>query len=81
MVSQFLIAEIGVDMLRMAAIHTPTPLATAMSLIAAILIGDIAVKTGCSSTRSSCIWQSRPSACSLRQATSWDWPTGLSGWC
>ncbi|WP_235946597.1 spore germination protein [Paenibacillus glycinis] len=46
MVAQFLIAEIGVDLLRMAAIHTPTPLATAMSLIAAILIGDIAVKTG-----------------------------------
>ncbi|QHT63878.1 spore germination protein [Paenibacillus lycopersici] len=46
MVAQFLIAEVGVDMLRMASIHTPTPLATAMSLIAAILIGDIAVKTG-----------------------------------
>jgi stage V sporulation protein AF len=46
MVSQFLLAEIGVDMLRMAAIHTPAPLATAMSLISAILIGDIAVKTG-----------------------------------
>ncbi len=46
MVSQFLLAEIGVDMLRMAAVHTPAPLATAMSLISAILIGDIAVKTG-----------------------------------
>jgi len=46
MVVQFLIAELGVDLLRMAAVHTPTPLATAMSLIAAILIGDIAVSTG-----------------------------------
>lgn len=46
LVAQFLIAELGVDLLRMAAVHTPTPLATAMSLIAAILIGDIAVKTG-----------------------------------
>ena len=43
---QFLLAEIGVDLMRMAAVHTPTPLSTAMSLIAAILIGDIAVKTG-----------------------------------
>ncbi|CAM4226419.1 spore germination protein [Paenibacillus tarimensis] len=43
---QFLLVEIGVDLLRMAAVHTPTPLATAMSLISAILIGDIAVKTG-----------------------------------
>ncbi|EFM09835.1 GerA spore germination protein [Paenibacillus curdlanolyticus YK9] len=46
MVVQFLIAELGVDLLRMASVHTPTPLATAMSLIAAILIGDIAVSTG-----------------------------------
>ncbi|WP_343223611.1 spore germination protein [Paenibacillus oenotherae] len=46
LVAQFLIAELGVDLLRMASVHTPTPLATAMSLIAAILIGDIAVKTG-----------------------------------
>nr|WP_245946587.1 spore germination protein [Paenibacillus cellulosilyticus] len=46
MVIQFLLAELGVDLLRMAAVHTPTPLATAMSLIAAIMIGDIAVSTG-----------------------------------
>lgn len=43
---QFLFADIGIDMMRMAAIHTPTPLATAMGLIAAVLIGDIAVKVG-----------------------------------
>ncbi len=43
---QFVIVEIGVDLMRLAAVHTPTPLATAMGLIAAILIGDIAVQTG-----------------------------------
>ncbi|CAM3967469.1 spore germination protein [Paenibacillus alkaliterrae] len=43
---QFLLAEIGVDLLRMASVHTPSSLATAMSLVAAILIGDIAVQTG-----------------------------------
>lgn len=43
---QFMIAEFGVDLMRMAAVHTPTPLATAMGLIAAILIGQIAVATG-----------------------------------
>ncbi|MCX7569093.1 spore germination protein [Tumebacillus sp. DT12] len=43
---QFLFAELGIDLMRMAAIHTPTPLATAMGLIAAVLIGDIAVKVG-----------------------------------
>jgi stage V sporulation protein AF len=43
---QFVFAEIGVDLMRMAAVHTPTPLATAMGLIAAILIGDIAVQSG-----------------------------------
>lgn len=46
LIIQFFIAELGIDMMRMAAVHTPTPLATAMGLVAAILIGDIAVKTG-----------------------------------
>lgn len=46
LVMQFVLAEIGVDLMRMASVHTPSPLATAMSLIAAILIGDVAVKTG-----------------------------------
>lgn len=46
LIVQFLLVEFGVDLMRMAAVHTPTPLASAMGLIAAILIGDIAVKTG-----------------------------------
>jgi stage V sporulation protein AF len=43
---QILIAELGIDMLRMAAIHTPTSLATALGLVAAILIGQVAVEVG-----------------------------------
>jgi len=43
---QFILAEVGVDLMRMAAVHTPTPIATAMGLVAAVLIGDIAVQTG-----------------------------------
>lgn len=43
---QLFIAEFGIDLLRMASIHTPTPLATAMGLIAAVLIGEIAIKVG-----------------------------------
>lgn len=46
LIVQFLIAELGIDLMRMASVHTPSSLATAMSLVAAILIGDIAVKTG-----------------------------------
>jgi stage V sporulation protein AF len=46
LIFQFIIAEIGVDLLRLAAVHTPAPLVTAMTLLSAILIGDIAVKTG-----------------------------------
>lgn len=46
LLGQFLIAELGLDLMRMAAVHTPTPLATAMGLVAAILIGDVAVKSG-----------------------------------
>ncbi|TLS35651.1 spore germination protein [Pseudalkalibacillus caeni] len=43
---QILFAELGIDILRMAAIHTPTPLSTAMGLIAAVLIGQIAIDVG-----------------------------------
>jgi stage V sporulation protein AF len=43
---QFMIAELGIDLLRMAAVHTPTPLATAMGLIAAVMIGQVAIDVG-----------------------------------
>lgn len=43
---QLIFAEAGIEFLRMAAIHTPNPLSTAMGLIAGILVGDIAVKVG-----------------------------------
>src|SRR5690625_2363124 len=43
---QIILADIGVEFLRMAAVHTPTPLATALGLIAAVLIGDIAIDVG-----------------------------------
>ncbi|WP_096201047.1 spore germination protein [Bacillus sp. FJAT-45350] len=44
--AQIFIAEIGIELLRMAAIHTPSPLATALGLVAALLIGDIAIQVG-----------------------------------
>lgn len=43
---QFLIANFGVDLIRVASIHTPSALATALGLIGALLIGDIAVQVG-----------------------------------
>mgnify|MGYP001171387325 CR=1 FL=1 len=43
---QIFICDLGIELLRMAAIHTPTPLSTAMGLIAAVLIGEIAVTVG-----------------------------------
>ncbi len=46
LILQFLIVEIGIDMIRMAAIHTPSALATALGLIAALMIGQIAVEVG-----------------------------------
>ena len=48
---QILAAEIGVEFLRMASIHTPSALSTAMGLVAGILIGDIAIKVGVFSTQ------------------------------
>ncbi|MGJ9382431.1 spore germination protein [Salipaludibacillus sp. CF4.18] len=43
---QILFAELGIELLRMAAIHTPTAMATALGLVAALLIGDIAIQVG-----------------------------------
>lgn len=46
LVLQFIIAEISIDLLRMAAIHTPSPMSTALGVIAALLIGEIAINIG-----------------------------------
>ncbi|ACB85185.1 spore germination protein [Natranaerobius thermophilus] len=40
---QFIMAHVFVDLVKLASVHTPTPLATALGLVAAILIGEIAV--------------------------------------
>lgn len=45
-VVQLFLADIGIEFLRMAAIHTPTALSVAMGLIAAALIGQIAIDVG-----------------------------------
>lgn len=43
---QIFLAELGIDILRMAAVHTPTSLATALGLVAALMIGQVAVEVG-----------------------------------
>ncbi|NLY11913.1 MAG: spore germination protein [Firmicutes bacterium] len=43
---QFLLLEIGLDMIRMALIHTPNALATSLGIVGAILLGDLAVNVG-----------------------------------
>ncbi|KAA9026182.1 spore germination protein [Niallia endozanthoxylica] len=45
-VVQIFLADIGIEFLRMAAIHTPTALSNAMGLVAAVLIGQIAIDVG-----------------------------------
>ena len=37
---QFIIAHFGLDLVRMASIHTPSPFATALGLVGALLIGQ-----------------------------------------
>ncbi|SOC38144.1 spore germination protein [Ureibacillus acetophenoni] len=43
---QIIIASLGLEYLRLAAIHTPTPLSTAMGLVAGVIIGQIAIEVG-----------------------------------
>ncbi len=46
MIIQIFLADIGIEFLRLAAIHTPTSLSNAMGLVAAVLIGQIAIDVG-----------------------------------
>lgn len=46
LLAQIFMADVGIEVLRMAAIHTPTPLSTAMGLVAAIVIGQVAIDVG-----------------------------------
>ncbi|MCK8816582.1 spore germination protein [Natroniella sulfidigena] len=43
---QFVIATVGIDLIRIASIQTPTALATSLSLIAALILGEFSVETG-----------------------------------
>ncbi len=43
---QFLLAEFGVELVRMATIHVPTAQSTALGFIGAFMLGDIATKVG-----------------------------------
>ena len=43
---QFIFAHFGLDLVRLASIHTPSPFATALGLVGALLIGQIAVSVG-----------------------------------
>ncbi|MCL6638634.1 MAG: spore germination protein [Firmicutes bacterium] len=43
---QFVLAEVFIDMIRLATIHTPAALATSTGIIAALLIGELATRVG-----------------------------------
>ncbi|MFP4016577.1 MAG: spore germination protein [Halanaerobiales bacterium] len=43
---QFILASLGIDLIRMASIQTPSTLATSLSLVSALLLGDFAVQVG-----------------------------------
>lgn len=43
---QFAAAEFGLGLLRMASVHTPNPLGAALGLVAALMVGDVAINVG-----------------------------------
>lgn len=43
---QVIIAELAVELIRMASIHTPSALSTSMGLISGLILGDMAIKVG-----------------------------------
>jgi stage V sporulation protein AF len=46
LIFQFVLAEIYIDMIRLATIHTPAALATSTGIIAGLLIGELATRVG-----------------------------------
>lgn len=46
LIFQFILAELSVDMVRLSTIHTPSSLAAGISIIAALLLGQISVQVG-----------------------------------
>ncbi|MTI49176.1 spore germination protein [Sporosalibacterium faouarense] len=46
LVIQFLILEVGIDILRMASIHTPSALTTSLGIIGGLLLSEFAIKVG-----------------------------------
>lgn len=46
LIGQFVLAELAIDMIRLATVHTPSPLATSTGIIAALLVGDVAITVG-----------------------------------
>lgn len=46
LISQILMVEIGMEFLRVAAIHTPSAISSAVGVIAGILIGNMAIEVG-----------------------------------
>lgn len=46
LIIQFVMAEIAIDMIRLATIHTPAALATSTGIIAALLVGELATRVG-----------------------------------
>ena len=43
---KLLVVEVGIEVVRMASIHTPSPLSTSMGLIAGIILGELTIKAG-----------------------------------
>jgi len=43
---QFVLAEVGIDIIRLALIHVPSALATSLGFIGAIILGEVAVEVG-----------------------------------
>ena len=43
---ELILIELGIELVRMASIHTPSALATSMGLIAGVVIGDLAIEAG-----------------------------------
>ena len=80
LLSQLLVVEFLIDVLKLASLNTPDSLSNSFSMLGALVLGDFAVQAGWLGPEVLCIWPSCPWRGSPSPATSWATPSSCCGW-
>ena len=80
LLSQLLVVEFLIDVLKLASLNTPDSLSNSFSMLGALVLGDLRCRPGGWGRRCWCIWPSCPWRGSLSPAMNWATPSNCCGW-